>query len=239
MTIADRSVEKRSEMFNRGPPDRLQTIAGLMRSERVNIGLRATLAIVVGWLPLALLSAAQGVAMHDGTFASFATDYGVHARSLIAAPLLIIAEGVCAPRLSAIAAHFTSSGIVAPQDEPDFDRIVKSTLRLLDSLAVEAILLAVAAGIVFALWLGLPLTAFPRWHGVQTTSAAGWWQNFVSAPILLMLVLGWFWRIILWARFLFLVSRQRLQLIAAHPDHAGGLRFLGISVQASPLWHSP
>src|SRR3954470_378829 len=232
MTIADSSVQKHSEIFNRGPPDRLQTIAGLMRTERVNVGRRATLSYAFCLLPLAAFAAAQTMFMHDEAFASFATDYGVHARSLIAAPLLIIAEAVCAPRLSAVAAHFTSSGIVAPLDEPAFDRIVKSTLRLLDSLVVEAVLLALAAGIVVALWLWLPLGAFPRWHGIEATSAAGWWQNFVSAPILLMLVLGWIWRIALWMRFLFLVSRLRLQLIAAHPDHAGGLRFLGISVQA-------
>ena len=225
-------VEGGSGVFDHGPPDRLQTMVGLMRAGRGNVGLRAGLAVAAGWLPLAVLSAVHGLVTDDGAFASFAADYGVHARSLIAAPLLILAEAACAPRLSAIAAHFMSSGIVERSDEAEFDKIVRSTLGLLDSFAVELMLLGSAVGIVFLLWFRLPLSDFPRWHGVNATSAAGWWQNFVSAPILLILLLGWAWRIGLWVRFLLLVSRLRLQLVAAHPDHAGGLRFLGISVQA-------
>lgn len=231
MSLAD-TLESRSDVFDRGPPDRLQAMAGLMRSGRGNVALRAALVIAVGWLPLAILSAAETTSSHDGAFISFASDFGVHARSLIAAPLLIAAEAVCAPRLSAVAAHFISSGIIVSADADAFKRIITSTHRLLDSIAVETAIVGLSIAIVFLLWLWAPLTAFPIWHGVGTTSAAGWWQNFVSAPILLTLLLGWIWRIGLWARFLLLVSRLRLQLIAAHPDRAGGLRFLGISVQA-------
>jgi hypothetical protein len=50
--------------------------------------------------------------------------------------------------------------------------------------------------------------------------------------VLLVLVMGWLWRLFLWTRFLFLVSRLKLRLVASHPDRAGGLKFAGISVQA-------
>src|SRR2546423_5655803 len=66
----------------------------------------------------------------------------------------------------------------------------------------------------------------------MATSFAGWWHRFISVPLLLVLLLGWMWRLVLWTRFLFLVSRLRLQLIAAHPDRAGGLKFVGGSVEA-------
>jgi hypothetical protein len=40
------------------------------------------------------------------------------------------------------------------------------------------------------------------------------------------------WRLFLWARFLRLLSRLHLNLVAAHPDHAAGLQFVGYSVRA-------
>jgi hypothetical protein len=38
--------------------------------------------------------------------------------------------------------------------------------------------------------------------------------------------------VFLWARFLWLMSRLKLRLIPSHPDHAGGLMFLGDSLRA-------
>ncbi len=55
-------------------------------------------------------------------------------------------------------------------------------------------------------------------------SLAGWWHLLVSLPLLLILFFGWIWRLALWARFLFLMSRLNLRLIPAHPDNVGGLK---------------
>jgi hypothetical protein len=46
----------------------------------------------------------------------------------------------------------------------------------------------------------------------------------------MLLLLGWFWRLLLWVRFLWLVSRLPLVLSPAHPDRCGGLLFLGYSL---------
>jgi len=54
----------------------------------------------------------------------------------------------------------------------------------------------------------------------------------VSTPVLIILLLGWLWRIVLWSRFLWLVSRLNLCVMPAHPDGAGGLKFLGFSTQS-------
>jgi len=225
------------ELFNGGPPARLETLTGIMRAGHPNIGLRAGLVLVLGWVTLAALVAIQERVFHDGSFRSFIVDYSVHARSLIAAPLLIAAEGICLPRLSEIVTHFAASGIVAPRDHRRFEEIVQSTLRMRDSLWVELAILVLVVILVTAFAAQIPQTAFPAWHRVGVTggirtSAAGLWHNFISVPILLLLLFGWTWRLCLWARFLFLVSRLRLQLVAAHPDRAGGLRFAGISAQA-------
>lgn len=60
-----------------------------------------------------------------------------------------------------------------------------------------------------------------------TITLAGWWYIVVSMPILLFLLLRWAWVFVLWAGFLFRVSRLDLELTATHPDRAGGLGFLG------------
>jgi hypothetical protein len=57
----------------------------------------------------------------------------------------------------------------------------------------------------------------------------------VSLPILLFLILGWLWRLILWGRFLFKVSRLELRMIPSHPDGSAGLKFAGISLQSLSL----
>jgi hypothetical protein len=82
-----------------------------------------------------------------------------------------------------------------------------------------------------------PSGAVPAWHGqlhgnAFNLSPAGWWALLVSSPILLMLLLGWLWRLVLWTRFLWLMSRIELQLVPAHPDQCGGLRFVGTSLEA-------
>ena len=66
------------------------------------------------------------------------------------------------------------------------------------------------------------------WERAGTTiTAAGWWYILVSLPILFFLLLRWVWVFLLWAAFLFRVSRLDLELTPTHPDHAGGLGFLG------------
>jgi len=213
---------------------------GLMKSNRPNVAFRAILIVIAGWVPLFLLSAVQSAFWHDGSLASFLTDFGVQARTLVAAPLLIVSEAVCLPPLSRIGAHFVTNGLIAPADEPLFARLVTSTRRLLDSLAVEIAICVLAIGIGASLAYFVPPDAHGAWHrapsaGGVVFSPAGWWNVLVTLPLQLVLVLAWFWRLMLWTRFLFRVSRLRLRLIAAHPDHAGGLRFIEISLQTFAL----
>lgn len=60
-------------------------------------------------------------------------------------------------------------------------------------------------------------------------SLAGWWHLVISLPLLLGLILGWLWRLVIWARFLAAVARLGVRMVAAHPDKAGGLQFVAYS----------
>ena len=75
------------------------------------------------------------------------------------------------------------------------------------------------------------------WHVLFSESGgtitfAGWWYALVSIPTFQLLTYRWLWRIIIWTRFLWRMSRLDLQLVPTHADLAGGLGFLGMTPTA-------
>jgi hypothetical protein len=73
-------------------------------------------------------------------------------------------------------------------------------------------------------------------EGRLQPSVAGWWLGFVSVPLFQFLLLRWYFRLYIWARFLWQVSKIDLRLVPTHPDRAGGLGFLGAVASAfSPV----
>jgi hypothetical protein len=153
---------------------------------------------------------------------AFILDLGCYARYLIALPLLVLAEAVCAPRLTAIAGQFIATGLIAEADRPAYERAVASTGRLLQSRTAEFVAFILAYALVVSVIVSKPDAAVPLWHGVIwgdriAPTPAGWWGLLVSLPLLFLLLLGWLWRIGLWARFLWLISRTELRLVPSHP----------------------
>lgn len=59
-------------------------------------------------------------------------------------------------------------------------------------------------------------------------SWAGIGARYASTPLVQFLLLRWVWRLVVWARLLFEISRMPLQLSALHPDRSGGLAFLSL-----------
>jgi hypothetical protein len=227
--------------FEKGPPQRLETWLGLIHANNPRVLRRAVLAAAVGWLPLALLTLAHGDLWGSDRANAFALDFAACARFLIAAPLLVLAESWCAPRLRHIAREFVEEGLVSESDRAAYDRAVDSSRRLLHSRAAEVLAFVLAYALVVPMYLSVPAGTLSSWHGATVNgryhfTPAGLWALLVSLPLLLVLVLGWLWRIALWARFLWLMSRLRLRLIPSHPDHAGGLKFVDASLlAAAPL----
>jgi hypothetical protein len=221
-------------LFSGGPPWGLGKWLGLAGGTRPFMR-RALITVAVGWLPLVLLTALRGDLVRSDTANSFILDFGVQARFLVAAPLLVLAEAVCVPRLAAIAQQFIDSGMVAQTERSRYDAAVGSSQRLMNSRVIEIVFIGLAYALVFALVKAAPSEMIPSWHGRLNPLAAtpaGWWGLLVSLPILLLLQLGWLWRICIWTRFLWLMNRLQLQLEAPHPDHAAGLAFVGRSLEA-------
>lgn len=212
---------------------------GLQGRERSrDILTRALLVMLVGWVPLLVLAAYQSLVLGELSTSAFLSDIAVACRSLIAAPLLVLAEWLALPRLSAIASHFRTAGLVSTADDAGFAAAWASTLRLRDSIMADVGLIAIAYAMTVALISEVPLSLYPEWHlraGGDAYSPAGWWHALVSLPLLFVLLLTWLWRLIVWGRFLFLMSRLDLRLVPAHPDRTAGLRFVAYSVQAFSL----
>jgi hypothetical protein len=224
-------------VFHGGPPARLYGWLRLRPAGQSRVHRLAIAAALVSWLPLALLAAAHGDVISSIGPGSFLRDFAVHARYLVAVPLLIATQPACASVLGALARHFGDSCLVVESDEEQFEAAITSTRRLRDATAVEILVIAIAYLIVAAVVYSVSPSHLPAWHigdhgAAVDFSAAGWWHVLVSLPMLLILVLGWLWRLFLWGRFLWLISRLNLKLLPAHPDRAAGLRFVGYSINA-------
>jgi hypothetical protein len=166
----------------------------------------------------------------------------MHLRLLLALPLLIVAELVVHRRMRTVVALFLDRGLIPTAARPQFDAIVGAAIRLRNSVLAEVLLIAtvyvVGVGFVWRTQIALDMTS---WYGTPVggrlqPSAAGWWLGLVSLPLFQFLLVRWYFRLFIWARFLWQVSRIDLQLVATHPDRAGGLGFLGsLSYAFSPV----
>ena len=226
--------------FEGGPYTRFQTSLGLIRKHRPGIGRRVVSAVLIGWAPLAVLAGFQNLAWRDNPAESLLLDISLYSRFLIVVPLLIIAEVVCVPRMAEIARTFRSSGLLKDSDLARYEALVASTMRLYNSGTVELAIVGLAYAQILLFggtFAFAEITEISTWRapisaGTRALSLAGWWWALVSMPLYLILSHIWLWRLFLWGRFLWRMSRLDLELIPAHPDLSGGLKFVGASVSS-------
>ncbi len=193
---------------------------------------RVLIAILVGWVPLAVLCLLQGAIRHNDAIYSFFTDIGAYARYLVAAPAFILSEYIILPRLEAAAHYLATADLIASEDLPKYHQITESSRRLSAGIRTSVWMVLAVYGLIALVAFNAPRGTFPAWHHLDWAlrfSLAGWWHMLISLPLLLGLMLGWFWRLGLWMRFLKAISRLHLKLVPAHPDGAGGLQFIALS----------
>ena len=228
------TVDQVDSTFGRGPFPHFQRSLGLFKPVGHNIFARAFTCVLVGWFPLLLLVFFASTSRWSNVW-TFVTDFGTHARSLLAAPLFIFCEPACLKKLATIVHHFAKAGVLDKDDRPSFDALVASNRSLINGTFAEVVAVVAAYSIAVILLQYLPSLGMRPWYRPPestTMSAAGWWYSFVSLPLLLILTFVWLWRIVLWGRFLIRAAKMKLRLIAAHPDRASGLKFLNSSLVA-------
>lgn len=191
---------------------------------------RVLIFLTVAWLPLLILSFTEGVAIGTSVRIPFLQDYGVYGRFLLAVPVLILAEIPIGRRSRQVLREFVTSRFINEQDMPLFNTAVRDATRQKESAVTEIVILGIifiVAGIRSHLALSDPLTTWYRRDGSITM--AGWYYAFVSLPIFQLLLIRWIWRLAIWTRLLWRISRLDLQLLPIHPDKMGGLGFIGLA----------
>ena len=189
---------------------------------------RVLLLICVTWIPLLLLSLVSGHTARGIVKIPLFHDPAVCARFLFVLPLLELAESMVAFSLPVQARYFIESKLVAERDRDRFASAVHEVVQMRCSARTELLIaiLGLILSVVFRTVLLRDFSSSWEIHG-STRTLAGWWYALVGLPILLFFLLRWLWIFLLWGWFLFRISRLDLQLTPTHPDHAGGLGFLG------------
>jgi hypothetical protein len=203
---------------------------------------RILLISLLTWLPLLVLSVIEGQALGGSAAVPFLLDVEVHIKFLIVLPLLIIAELVVHQRMRFVVKQFLERHLIAENNLRRFDAAIASAFRLRNSVLGEVLLIAFVYVVgVLIIWRQYTALATATWYAVPTgeglkLSLSGMWYVYVSVPILQFLLMRWYFRIFIWARFLWQVSRLGLSLVPTHPDHVGGLGFLsGTAYAFTPL----
>jgi hypothetical protein len=187
---------------------------------------------MIVWVPLLVLSALEGRAWGGAVSVPFLYDIDAHARFLVALPLLIVAELVVHGRMREIVGQFVSLGLVHGAVRERFDAAIVSAMRLRNSVVAELLLIAVVYGVgILVVWRHYGALGTPTWYATPADGAlrpqlAGWWYLLVSLPLFQFVLLRWYFRLFVWARFLWQVSRMDIAYAPMHPDRAGGIGFL-------------
>jgi len=203
---------------------------------------RIVIFLLFAWLPLLVLSALEGQALGGGVRVPFLRDWETHARFLVAIPLLFGAELVVHKRNRFLVKQFLERNLIPASASSQFEAAITSAFRLRNSVLAEVLLVAFVYLVgVPLLWRHYIVLTTATWYAAPTAagmtlSSTGLWYAYVSMPLFQFLLMRWYFRILIWTRFLWQVSRIELSLIPTHPDRVGGLGFLFNTVDAFTLF---
>ncbi|HQG32445.1 MAG TPA: hypothetical protein PLA83_11010 [Deltaproteobacteria bacterium] len=190
---------------------------------------------LITWIPLLLLTLIQGRAAAGDIDIPFLSDFFTHTRFLFVAPLLLLLPFFLEPRVEEALTQLIDRRMVDEATMPLYLSAIAKTRTFVGSVPAMAFMLGI---VVLAQLLDIRrglLQDVTLWQftgagrSLSDLTPAGWWLYRVSIPVFQFLLLRSFWHYLAWAGFLFRVSLLRLRLVPAHPDQAGGIRFLGMS----------
>jgi hypothetical protein len=217
-------------MIEGGPGDALMKRLRLIRPELGAASIRtALLLMAITWLPLLVFSIIEGLA-RGGAKIPFLYDIGAHARFLVAVPILVLAEVPIGKRLRGVGKHFIEAGLVRAEQQEQFTSYVVETVQFHDWRFAAPVLIVLSYLTTYAALSKISFQGGSTWFQPSSTSGfspVGYYYALIALPIFQFLIYRWGFRMVIWTRFLWRVSRLDLFLTATHPDSAGGLGFLG------------
>ena len=148
----------------------------------------------------------------------FLLDIEDHIRFLVALPLLIVAELVVHRRMRLLLQQFRERNLIPENAVGRFEAAIASAFRLRNSVLAEVLLIVLVYGVgVMIVWRQYVALDTLTWYATSSAggakfSLAGLWYGYVSLPVFQFLLCRWYFRLFVWARFLWQVSRIDLSL---------------------------
>jgi len=218
----------------------LQRALGIQISEPRSVIALAVILALATWTPLLAFSAMQGLARPGTVAEPFLRDFAPHVDFLFALPLLIVADVIVGPRVIKIGNFVAISGLLSENQIPEFRSTIRSAMKFRDSNLSELAIIAIAyVSVAFTILLQLRTTT-SSWlsadvNGARHLTLAGWWYALISLPVFHFFLYRWLFRLLIWVRVMYRLSRLDLHLVPTHPDRAGGLGFIGESMPATSV----
>ena len=225
-------------LFAGGPFFELLRGAKLCNDGLMWVGHRAIILPLLAWLPLFVLSATEGHVREGSATVPFLVDLEAHIRLLVAMPLLLVAEFVAHQRMGPLKQQFLELNLIPENSMTRYEDSIASMSRLRNSMLAEALLIGVVYGFgILVVWRQYVTLDAATWYATPSINGskltiAGMWYGYVSLPLFQFILLRWYYRLLIWARFLWQASRIELQLVPTHPDRVGGLGFLAHKTKA-------
>jgi hypothetical protein len=136
-----------------------------------------------------------------------------------------------------IVQHVRGAKLLGLDDLAYMDGVIATLARWSNSWLPELLLIVVVYLNTFAIWHERVAEHW-AWAiivsgGSAHVTPAGWYFGLVSQMIYRFLVGLSLWKWLLFTFYLFKLSRLDLKLVATHPDHHGGIGFLGLAPMGS------
>src|SRR4029077_12319238 len=183
-----------------GPLYRIMRRLKLADSALGGLDRRILVALLIAWLPLLVLTMAEGHAW-SGVKVAFIPDGSLHLRLLLAIPLMLAAESVIHDWMRPLAGRFIERDIIVGSERPRFAAAVAAAHRVRDSVYPELIIALAVLGIGTAInWQRTVVLQDSTWFwalqdGAQRITLAGWWAGLISLPLFQFFLFRWYFRL--------------------------------------------
>lgn len=226
------SIKEKLEAGSKDPFNRLLARLKLGESDTSGVARKVLIFPIITWLPLLIITYLEGNSLNPELKISFLTDYSTYAKLLITLPVIFLAGNFINYMTINSVEQFIEAHIIHKDEIGIFEKISETYLKLQNSWIIEIVIFLVGVAKLF--FSGVLLASFGEensWkyflNNGREWTVAGYWFALICLPILQYLIFRLFWRFIIWAWFLWKVSRMNLHLVASDPDMSGGLAFLG------------
>ncbi|HYI97844.1 MAG TPA: hypothetical protein VEX68_30170 [Bryobacteraceae bacterium] len=218
-------------LIHGGPFYGVRKALGFVPGTGFRLARQTAILVAVLWLPVVIGAIAEHRLLPGEGSDPLFRHFGIHARLLVAIPLLIYAEVVMERIVPSVVRQFTLAGLVFGRTQDEFIEILHRAQKLRDSIWGK---LLVGGVLLFSIVLAKfhPLLSDEvAWTGSSDVHTpqfgfAGWWFLYVGRLVFIGLLTLWAWRLLVGWRLILWISRLDLHLVPSHPDRAGGLGFV-------------